>query len=405
MLLKGRGLKRKIKDYVTSIMKTIFNPGFFYDAPKKYVDFDNWVQQNKALGEVKPVYDSFSLEEQLPEIFNYQLTGRFKKYSHRTVPKAYVACIKNGRVYGRYSNSIILPDNVLAGDLSRQFGAYGGLPPELNSLIKSRLSLGSKRHLKGKVAVITTEGADNFHHWLYDAMPRIFLLSKTNLFEVVDFFIISFKGLPFQQESLKLLNLPKHKIINPQENDCLYYSADELIVPSLPSKLGTVSPWVAFFLDNLYGGSKRDFKSKRIFISRKHVTSRHITNAEEVFRLFAMYNIVEVFPEDYPVTIFSQIVRNATMIISVHGSGLSNLCFVSRNTVVIDLLAPYHQDCYYWLISNIKSARYIGFFSEGEHPSDDIDLVKNKVDNDLTIDISKLRELLTRELTNLAAIS
>ncbi|HEX8333436.1 MAG TPA: hypothetical protein VF622_12480, partial [Segetibacter sp.] len=97
----------------------------------------------------------------------------------------------------------------------------------------------------------------------------------------------------------------------------------------------------------------------------------------------------------------SWMIRTANVIISVHGSGLSNIAFASRGSKIIDILAPYHQDCYYWLISNQKAAKYIGFFSEGDHPNDDDDLVKLSVDKDLLIDIPKLKQLLERELLSL----
>ena len=57
-------------------------------------------------------------------------------------------------------------------------------------------------------------------------------------------------------------------------------------------------------------------------------------------------------------------------------------------------LAPYHQDPYYWMMCNRRDATYVGLFAEGEHPDDDLDLVRNKIDDDLRIDIPKLRRSL-----------
>jgi hypothetical protein len=67
--------------------------------------------------------------------------------------------------------------------------------------------------------------------------------------------------------------------------------------------------------------------------------------------------------------------------------------------VVVDILAPWHQDSYYWMISNIRNARYIGFFSDGIHPADDLDLVQYKVDDDMNVNLTDLERLLSRELT------
>ena len=130
----------------------------------------------------------------------------------------------------------------------------------------------------------------------------------------------------------------------------------------------------------------------------QHENSRKIINNEAFLSLLKRYGIVEIFPEDYEVSAFAAIVANAHFIISIHGSGLSNLCFAGAGCVVVDILAPWHQDSYYWMISNIRKARYIGFFSEGIHPADDLDLVQFKVDQDITVNTGDLEKLLSREL-------
>ena len=95
----------------------------------------------------------------------------------------------------------------------------------------------------------------------------------------------------------------------------------------------------------------------------------------------------------------AQIVSRCETIISIHGSGLSNICFMNPKTTVVDILAPYHQDGYYWQIANICGAKYIGFFAEGAHPNDDIDLVRVNIDNDLLIDMAKL-EIMIKSIFN-----
>jgi hypothetical protein len=66
--------------------------------------------------------------------------------------------------------------------------------------------------------------------------------------------------------------------------------------------------------------------------------------------------------------------------------------------VVVDILMPYHQDAYYWQMTNIRGGRYIGFFGNGPHPPDDLDLVAHKIDEDIELDRVALEELLYKEL-------
>jgi capsular polysaccharide biosynthesis protein len=138
----------------------------------------------------------------------------------------------------------------------------------------------------------------------------------------------------------------------------------------------------------------------RIYISRKNVVSRKIVNEEEVMQLFNKYAFQEIFPEDYNMQQMAYIMANASAVASVHGSGLSNLPFIKNGTKVLDILAPLHQDTYYWMICNQRKASYIGFFAEGNHPPDDLDLVKNSVDNDLLLDLKKLETALLMLISN-----
>lgn len=399
MLWRGKGYKAAVIKRIVWLIKQFSPPGFLYNAPAKSVSFTHWIANSINKGSITSVFASEHRQEVPPEIYNYRVTGRFSRYYNRETPAAFVAEIRNGRVYGQYTNFILLPPGIIAEDLSRQFGAYGGIKASDSDLLTQTLHLPPPQLLKRRVAVISTSGADNFHHWLYDCLPRLYLLEVSGKLKTVDWFLIAFSGQLFQTESLRLFGIDSTKIINPLKTGSIHYEAEQLVVPSLPSTLGTVSPWVISFLEKLFNPeNKKDSRFSRIYISRKKVTTRKIVNNDDFLLLLSKFGIVEVYPEDFSVSEFASILANTTFIISVHGSGLSNLCFVSPHTVVIDILAPYHQDSYYWMISNIKRAKYIGFFAEGEHPSDQEDLVRNKRDDDLVVNIDEMKNLLQREL-------
>jgi capsular polysaccharide biosynthesis protein len=402
MFLKGLGLKASAEKAITTLIKYVVPVGKIYNAPRSLATAATWLsKKGNSSGRIVPVYNEEHRQEPDPHIFNHVVSGRFKKYSKRKVPAAYVVELVNGMVYGRDTNFIIASDHTLLTDLSREFGRYGGRPMHKSSIIKQKLRLPQYTFVKGRVAVLSTCGSANFHHWNYDIIPRVHLLKQSGLFSTIDHFIISWSGTPFQKESLKLLGIPEERIINPQSTSSFFYKAELLIVPSLPSPLGTVSPWVMSFLRDLYNpGNKKKEDLPKIYLSRKKVTTRKIVNNDEFNNLLNEYGIKEIFPEDYTVAELAQLLAGAKFIISIHGSGLSNLCFISEKTTVVDILAPYHQDGYYWMMSNIRNSKYIGFFGEGEHPNDDLDLVKSKIDNDIYLDLNKMKNLFSNELRN-----
>jgi capsular polysaccharide biosynthesis protein len=401
MSLRGRGIKSGIKKAMVGFIKTLFPPGSIYNAPAKAITSKEWLAKydSKKTGRIIPVYQPANRRETPPVIENHPVSQRFIKYYNREIPEAYVLELPGGLVYGVDTNFIIAPSYHLLADVSREFGRYGGKSMQDCSLIQQKLKLPEPHTLSGNVAVITTCGVNNFHHWHYDAIPRIHLLKKAGLYEQMDHFIIAHSDLPFQKESLNLLGIPADRISNPRKIGSKLFSADKLYVPSLPSRLGTVSPWVIDVLRNLYNPkSEKNPAYRRIYLSRKNVSTRKIINNEAFNSLLKEFDIIEIFPEDFSVAQLAKILEATEFVISIHGSGLSNLCFIGENITVVDILAPYHQDGYYWMMSNIRNSKYIGFFAEGPHPPDDLDLVKNKIDDDLQLDIGKLRQLLTEEI-------
>ena len=83
-------------------------------------------------------------------------------------------------------------------------------------------------------------------------------------------------------------------------------------------------------------------------------------------------------------------------IIGVHGSGFGNLAFISPNTKILDILAPKHFDCYYWMITNNRASHYAYLFGKGEHLPDGTDLVQNKIDDNIDVDMNDLNTLLIK---------
>lgn len=392
-MIKGRGYRKKIIKLIIRVIKKFDIVFFFHNTPKKISSLTS--QRLKSVGlELENVFNGESIDEKPPIIWNHQITKRFINLYHRECPAGFVAKIPFGRVAGDSGNWIIFPDGSLSVDLSREFGAFGGKDIAESRLINEKLKFADSRMISGSVAVITTCGYNNFHHWNYDCIPRLHMLMQVMNLDDIDYFVIHNSNLPYQLQSLELLGIQNDKIISINADEVI--TAGLLIVPSLPSPLGTVSPWVVGFLRGLYLKGKNNNQEwhKRIYISRKNVKSRKVINNDEFLNCLRYFGFTEIFPEDYSVVELAGIVNKTDVILSIHGSGLSNICFMSPNTTVIDILAPFHQDSYYWQISNLCQGRYIGFFAEGDHPDDDLDLVKLNIDDDLIVNVSELNKLL-----------
>lgn len=368
---------------------------YILNIPVRYLTVQDWLEKRKDLRDARFVMieKGKKIVEIAPTIVGHDVSLRFAKYFNRTTKDIFVAVVPKGRVLGEECNIIITPDNVVLSDVSREFGAEGGKRIEDFSVLSSRLRVPPLKKLKGNVAVISTCGSSNFHHWNFDVLPRVEMLKYASLFDTVDFFLINYQGLPFQREGLRKLQLDESKIINSANCKNFHIQAELLFIPSLTEDLGTINPWVIEFLRRTFLNERKMVgiigKSK-FYISRRSASSRKFINNEEVMNLIYKSGFVELIPEDYTIEQVASFFANASSVISIHGSGLSNLPFINENTGVLDIMASFHQDPYYWMICNQRKSKYVGLFSEGIHPPDNLDLVKNKRDDDLYIDCEKL---------------
>jgi capsular polysaccharide biosynthesis protein len=378
-------------------MKLLGVESFFVRSPLTFTGTGEWIIKN-----TNNISCGFiSLEEQVkvteikPIVIGYPVTKRFSRNYERNTKKAFVAVIPRARVFGEYSNFIITPDNQVLADVSREFGAEGGVKPENFSIFHNRVKMPEMERLKGNIAVVSTCGSNNFHHWNFDVLPRLDLLARAGHLKDIDKFIIHHSGLKFQLEGLSKFDIKAGQIINPKGHAEFFIEAETLFIPSLPEDLGTISPWVIKFLRKTFLGNKSFLKQeKKLFLSRRHAPSRKIINQQDVSREIFSRGFQEFIPEDFSMEEVAEHFCGAMAIVSVHGSGLSNLPFIEQGTKVLDIMAPYHQDPYYWMMCNQRKGKYVALFAEGEHPPDGLDLVKNKIDDDLLIDITKLKEAL-----------
>jgi hypothetical protein len=391
-------MKQRIIRLSVRAIRTFGLSRLLLDTPRGIISVKEWVDgpQKPEGAEFIPVLPSEAIDETPPVVIDIPVSSRFARHYRRKSNEGFVAIIPGGRIWGEYTNIIITPDNKLLGDVSREFGAEGGRKARDFSIFHNRLRMPPVKKLSGKTAVISTSGSNNFHHWNYDVMPRLQLLRTAGLLDSVDHLLMNYRALPFQREGLRLLGIDDQKIFNSRDIDPFYLEAEVLYVPSLPEQLGTISPWVLNFLRETFltSGLPDADMPKKLFISRRNAPSRKLINEKEVMDEIRRRGYVEFTPEDYSMQETAAYFAAARSIVSVHGSGLSNLAFVSENAKVLDIMAPYHQDPYYWMICNRRKALYVALFSEGEHPPDDFDLVKRKVDDDLLIDIHKLNNAL-----------
>ncbi|MCZ2397321.1 MAG: glycosyltransferase family 61 protein [Chitinophagales bacterium] len=387
--------KSIIRQSVISLVNSLGTSSELIGTPGGLIDTEEWCRNNGATYRV--VWPGHQLTNKPPVVLEECCHQLYKNELEVQYPDSFLAVINNGRVWGR-NGAVITPDDLLLNDVSREFGKYGGVFGREHSVFR-QIKLSRARYIDGTVAVIASPGAYNFHHWLYDNIARFGILEQCGFLKQADYFVLDYMGIPFQTEALKCLNIPEEKILNCHDNWHFHIKARKLIVPSLPSRLGVVTPWVVAYLKKLFAPDIKPEKgNRRIYISRKKADTRRLKNEDDLLDFLQKYGFEPYFAEDHSIAETAQVFSESSFVVGVHGSGLSNLAFSPEGVKVIDIIEPKHLDPYYWIITNIKKGDYAYFVSEGDFDLNKTELVENKVNNDLVIDLDRFKRLFSNIL-------
>lgn len=330
--------------------------------------------------------DSFHPIQRAPNIYQCSRQNSTAIPPHDT----FVATIPQGRAWiAPRQNAwlvcneiaIMTPDNYLLGDLSRFYPWY--LPGCQNHSLShhsicDRHDFPTLTTINGTVAILSSLSGNVYYHWMIDVLPRIGLLQKSQWsLDQIDWFVVNSLKSSFQKETLSTLGIPLEKII---ESDRIsHIKAQTLIVPSFPGHLDWVSPGTIDFLRHTFLSQKTSAigqrpsvsnsvpppspivstpgshptSGKRIYISRTHANYRAVLNEDEVVNCLTALNFEIVQLETVSVTQQAQLFSQADVIISPHGSSLTNLVFCQPGTHVIELFTPHYIRTDYWMISQI----------------------------------------------------
>jgi capsular polysaccharide biosynthesis protein len=130
-------------------------------------------------------------------------------------------------------------------------------------------------------------------------------------------------------------------------------------------------------------------KGRRFYISRARY-KRKVRNEDDVRRVVTSFG-VEVL-EDVPETVSEQIqlFREASLVVSAHGSGLTNLVWCAPGTRVIELLSRSYAQMHFAYVSHILGLDYRCLIDDSSTPHH----WTNMGEADVSVDIDSLKKTL-----------
>lgn len=326
-----------IKNIVISIYSNILSN---YYSPKKIIN------KNK--------YDEYKLS--FIDLDNY-------KYA--------IAEIENGRIYtNRISNISIMKYNNLIPHVSWQYQDGIVVSDSENYLLNRKIQINSlPKKVSGVLISIVTGGGGNYnyYHWLFDCLPRIYLIQKFISPEGNIKYFIPEDTLNFQKETLNALGLTDSHRISSKKFQ--HVKSNKLIVTSHPNPDPSKIPnWIYNFLRDSFIMKTISKAEQFIYISRDDGTnSRRLLNEERLVAAleskgFKKYNLSNMSFTNQ-VTLFSE----AKIVVGVHGAGLANLVFAPKGTIVFELFSNKYQPNIFESISILGDLNYNKIVCEADN--------------------------------------
>jgi hypothetical protein len=242
----------------------------------------------------------------------------------------------------------------------------------------------------GTVVSLTTDGHNNYYHWMLDLLPKLFLALAAGLGDK-PFYVGA--STPFQKQTLVLLGLPPSRLLD--ANAIPFLQADVLIVPFLgdnhpPNVFDAAKCRLLAEVFSQRIAAKVETKKlpARFIVSRSKTRSRRVVNEDALLARLAPLGFSSVHLEDLTVLEQITLFARAKAIVASTGAGLVNLIHCRPRTPVAILMPEACPDLVCQEIAAFAKLRSSIFYAHPHPPG-----AKDRIGCDLTLDETVLAKL------------
>ena len=274
--------------------------------------------------------------------------------------------IKNARIYtDNNENVAVIKNNFILPFVSFQQVNGNFKKIKYNSVLK----LGTPsfaRKIKGKIFNLCQgDSGDNFFHFLFDIIPKIYLINLKTDLKKIDYFYVS-DPKKWQIKIFKILGIGEKKLLSSKKNNHIF--AEEIYAVDHPwydkgyiqENVKRIPRWIIqknreFFLNN----SKQKLKNK-IFLDRSQSKYNHcqINNLNDIKNLVLRKNFKLCKPEYLSFIKQINLFKSSSIIIGAHGAAFSNIIFCKPGTKIIEIIPADHPNKKCERISKILKLKY-----------------------------------------------
>jgi capsular polysaccharide biosynthesis protein len=234
---------------------------------------------------------------------------------------------------------------------------------------------------------------NGYYHWIVDSMSRLWSI-KDKLQDLWLLLPDSARQTGFIQGTLKYFDGLNIEYLEPNRIGYVH----KLVLPSHLPYWGILRPdFLKQFRDKILVKLPTSSSVKLIYISRKNANRRKIVNEEDVMQMLTEFGfehyVLEKLSFDEQVILF----RQAKIVVSIHGAGLTNTIFMEEGTAIVELLKePKNSEKYLMEYQRLAFFFKLNFFALASEPINK-DASFDKAD--LLVNIQELRNVIINILT------
>jgi hypothetical protein len=252
---------------------------------------------------------------------------------NREAPALYACAVHRGTLItdGVLFHAVLAENNLLVAEVSADHRSEEGDWTSLRKLRRfpPRIRVGSG------VSLLTGGGGlSNYGHWLYDVLPRAFILRQAGLVPPDACYLVPPLDAEFKHTSLARLGISPERCI--EVGGPVAISGDTIAASGGHRRGGHVEPWIPEFLRDAFLREAPQ-TGLRLYVNRRDTKIRRVLNEDALESALANRGFRSVSAADFDFQEKMDLYSSAEIIVAPHGSGLANIAFCSPGTHIVEI--------------------------------------------------------------------
>jgi len=313
----------------------------------------------------KILYGKIRISKIPNSLFEKQMINEpiFKTFNKKNY---YIYKITKARIFtDNNENVAIIKNNYILPKISFQ-QINGNLTGVNNNSVIKHGTHSFQKKIKGKIFNLCQGGSgNNYFHFIFDILPKIYLLKSEIDLNSLDFFYLNEPKL-WQIKILNELGIPKKKLLSSEKNK--HILADEIYAVDHPwynhgliqYNLNKIPEWIVKYNRKQFLNKTKKTYFKKIFLDRSSSKYNHcqIKNLADMLAFVKKKKLKIYKPENLSFKKQINLFNNASIICGPHGASFTNIVFCRPGTKIIEIIPKDHPNKKCERISKILKLKY-----------------------------------------------